>query len=63
MGPVRPGRRTYIAPMAVGLAMAIKQTPWPVLAFVLCALALDEYDLLVIEGCRPAGGRYLRSSW
>ena len=37
-------RSTYIAPIAVGLAMAIKQTPWPVLAFVLCALALDEYD-------------------
>ena len=37
-------RSTYIAPVAVGLAMAIKQTPWPVLAFVLCALAWDEYD-------------------
>jgi uncharacterized membrane protein len=37
-------RSTYIAPVAVGLAMAIKQTPWPVLVFVLCALAWDEYD-------------------
>jgi uncharacterized membrane protein len=37
-------RSTYVAPVAVGLAMAIKQTPWPVLAFVLCALAWDEYD-------------------
>jgi len=37
-------RSTYIAPVAVGLAMAIKQTPWPVVVFVLCALAWDEYD-------------------
>ncbi len=37
-------RASYLAPVAMGLAMAIKQTPWPVLAFVLCALAMDEYD-------------------
>jgi hypothetical protein len=37
-------RLSYINPVAVGLAMSIKQTPWPVVAFVLCALAWDEYD-------------------
>jgi hypothetical protein len=37
-------RLSYINPIAVGLAMSIKQTPWPVVAFVLCALAWDEYD-------------------
>jgi hypothetical protein len=53
-------RSTYVAPVAVGLAMAIKQTPWPVLAFVLCALAWDEYDRSgdVREAARRAG-RYL----
>jgi hypothetical protein len=37
-------RRSYVGPVALGLAMAIKQTPWPVIAFVLCALACDQYD-------------------
>lgn len=37
-------RLSYINPVAVGLAMSIKQTPWPVLGFVLVALAWDEYD-------------------
>jgi hypothetical protein len=56
-----PGWRSYAGPVAVGLAMSIKQTPWPVLAFVLCALALDEYD--VTGDLRAAVGRawrYLR---
>jgi uncharacterized membrane protein len=50
-------RRSYIGPIAVGLAMAIKQTPWPVLAFLLCALAWDEYDRSgnVAEAARRAG--------
>jgi hypothetical protein len=53
-------RLSYINPIAVGLAMSIKQTPWPVVAFVLCALALDEYDKHgdVRQAARRAG-RYL----
>jgi hypothetical protein len=35
--------------------MAIKQTPWPVLVFVLCALAWDEYDRS--GDAREAAGR------
>lgn len=38
------GRASYIGPIAFGLAMAVKQTPWPIIAFLLCALAWDEYD-------------------
>jgi uncharacterized membrane protein len=37
-------RLSYINPIAVGLAMSIKQTPWPVVGFVVLALAWDEYD-------------------
>jgi hypothetical protein len=37
-------RRSYINPVAVGLAMSIKQTPWPVVLFVVLALAWDTYD-------------------
>jgi heme/copper-type cytochrome/quinol oxidase subunit 4 len=53
-------RRSYVAPVALGLAMAIKQTPWPVIVFLLCALACDEYDRS--GDLRAAGrraGRYL----
>ncbi|MGH2842414.1 MAG: hypothetical protein ACRDKL_02345, partial [Solirubrobacteraceae bacterium] len=40
------GRRrwSYVAPVALGLALAIKQTPWPLLPFLVGALAYDEYD-------------------
>lgn len=36
------GWRSYLGPVALGLAMAVKQTPWPLLAFILCALFIDE---------------------
>ncbi len=53
-------RASYLAPVAMGLAMAIKQTPWPVLAFVLCALAMDEYDRNGrLESALRRAGRYL----
>jgi uncharacterized membrane protein len=51
--------RSYIGPVAFGLAMAVKQTPWPILPFVLLALALDEQTRTnLAEGVRRAG-RYL----
>lgn len=37
------GWRTYIGPVALGLAMAVKQTPWLVLPFILCAVACEAY--------------------
>jgi uncharacterized membrane protein len=52
-------RRSYIAPVMVGLAMAIKQTPWPLLLFVLLALACDEYARAGIEPALRRAGRYL----
>ena len=42
-GRVR-GWRSWIGPVALACAMGIKQTPWPVLGFVLLALGMDEYD-------------------
>jgi uncharacterized membrane protein len=51
--------RSYIGPVAFGLAMAVKQTPWPILPFLLLALALDERTRTnLTEGARRAG-RYL----
>lgn len=35
-------RWTYAGPLMFGLAMAIKQTPWPMLPFLLIALGLDQ---------------------
>jgi hypothetical protein len=52
-------RRSYIAPVMVGLAMAIKQTPWPLLVFVLAALACDEYARVGFESALRRAGRYL----
>jgi hypothetical protein len=37
----RTGWRRWIAPAAMGIAMAIKQTPWFVLPFVILAIYLD----------------------
>ncbi len=34
-------RRSYLGPILLGLAMAVKQTPWLVLPFVLCALIVE----------------------
>ena len=53
-------RASYLGPVAMGLAMAIKQTPWPVLAFLLCALAMDEYDRNGhLQAALRRAGRYL----
>jgi uncharacterized membrane protein len=53
-------RRSYINPIAVGLAMGIKQTPWPVVGFVILALAWDEYDKHGdVRAAAQRAGRYL----
>jgi hypothetical protein len=52
-------RRSYVAPVMVGLAMSIKQTPWPLLVFVLAALACDEYARGGIGSALRRAGRYL----
>ena len=54
------GWRSYIGPVALACAMGIKQTPWPVLGFVVLALALDEYDRsLDVRAAAGRAGRYL----
>lgn len=53
------GRWTYAGPLLFGLAMAVKQTAWPVLPFLLVALALDQSRRSgAAAGVRRAG-RYL----
>jgi len=52
-------RWTYLGPLLFGLAMGIKQTPWPMLPFLLMALYLDQSDRTgPADGLRRAG-RYL----
>jgi hypothetical protein len=52
-------RLSYIGPVALGLAMAVKQTPWPILVFVLLAIVHDEFDRTGLERALRRGGRYL----
>jgi uncharacterized membrane protein len=52
-------RWTYIGPVMFGLAMGIKQTPWPVLPFLLLALAMDEYNRTGIEQAIKRAAKYL----
>ena len=47
--------RTYLGPIAFGLAMAAKQTPWPILPFILAGLICD--DLASVVGARLGGQR------
>lgn len=52
-------RWTYAGPLLFGLAMGIKQTPWPMLPFLLMALCLDQSRRTgAADGLRRAG-RYL----
>ncbi|MGH2842054.1 MAG: hypothetical protein ACRDKL_00505, partial [Solirubrobacteraceae bacterium] len=53
------GWRSYAGPIAFGLAMAVKQTPWPVLPFILVALALDERARTTARRGIVRAGRYL----
>jgi len=52
-------RRSYVGPVLFGLAISIKQTPWPLLVFVLAALACDEYARGGLEPALRRAGRYL----
>lgn len=54
------GRRSYLGPIALGLALAVKQTPWPLLPFMVFALAYDEYDASGnVRAAFVRGRRYL----
>jgi uncharacterized membrane protein len=52
-------RWTYIAPVMFGIAMGIKQTPWPALPFLLLALALDEHARTGMRQAVRRAGTYL----
>ncbi len=52
-------RRSYLGPVMFGLAMAVKQTPWPVLPFVLIGLALDEQARTDLRSGVRRAARYL----
>lgn len=53
------GWRSYIGPVAFGLAMAAKQTPWPVLPFILAGLFCDHSAGAGQRAGAERAGRYL----
>lgn len=52
-------RRSYLGPVMLGLAMAVKQTPWPLLPFILCALFIDARAEGGAAAALKRCGRYL----
>ena len=52
-------RLSYIGPVMFGLAMGIKQNPWPTLPFILIALCLDESGRTDLRHGIERAGRYL----
>lgn len=52
-------RWSYIGPIMFGLAMGIKQNPWPTLPFMLIALCLDEANRTNLRVGLRRAGRYL----
>lgn len=52
-------RISYLGPAMLGLAMAVKQTPWPLLPFILCALALEEHARTDAAAALRRCARYL----
>ena len=55
-------RRSYLGPVMLGCAMAIKQTPWLLLPFILCALAMDEHARAGASAALKRCGRYLATA-
>jgi len=55
-------RRSYTGPICLGLAMGIKQTPWPVLFFMVVAITLDESARHDLRGGVRRAGRYLTAA-
>ncbi len=52
-------RWSYIGPIMFGMAMGIKQNPWPTLPFMLIALCLDEAPRAGIQAGVRRAARYL----
>jgi len=51
--------RTFAGPVAMGLAMASKQTPWPILPFILAGLICDDHARAGLRAGAQRAGRYL----
>lgn len=51
--------RSYVGPVALGLAMAMKQTPWPILPFLLAGLLIEEHERTDLRAGVRRAGAYL----
>lgn len=51
--------RSYVGPVAFGLAMAMKQTPWPILPFLVVGLLIEERDRAGLRAGLRRAGAYL----
>jgi len=59
----RRGLRRWIGPVLFGLAMAVKQTPWLVLPFLIAAVLIEGQRQLGSRGAGlRAGGQYLAAA-
>ena len=54
--------RSYVGPVAFGLAMASKQTPWPILPFILAGLVYDRGTGAGLRTGLERAGRYLAAA-
>jgi uncharacterized membrane protein len=55
------GWRRYSLPIAMGLALSVKQTPWIILPFLIAAMFIDETERTSARGALRQGLGYL--SW
>jgi hypothetical protein len=54
--------KSYVGPVAFGLAMAMKQTPWPVLPFLLAGLLIEEHNRADLRAGVRRAGAYLAAA-
>jgi hypothetical protein len=54
--------KSYVGPVAFGLAMAMKQTPWPILPFLLAGLLIEEHNRADLRAGVRRAGAYLAAA-
>jgi uncharacterized membrane protein len=54
--------KSYVGPVAFGLAMAMKQTPWPILPFLVAGLLIEEHDRADLRAGLRRAGAYLAAA-
>lgn len=57
--PVRRGFRCLMGPLLLGLAMAVKQTPWVILPFVVAGIVIESNAAAGRRRAASDGARYL----